>query len=192
MSILSELADQIRKSEVRSISTSKPAVVRVLPQPQPGVVKSGPGGVIFDFGPSSGHWYVDRYNALLQGSAENSQLSIAKAQKAEIDQALGKFVELGEQKFQRLAGESSSGISNHEGWNDQLSKSTDQLVVEAFNKGALENGHPKASEAPAGSTPTNQEFSKSNLQIQGETVAATSETDAALIEMMKSGGMQFE
>lgn len=147
-----------------------------------GFIKSqGQGGMIFDFGPLTGNPMADQATALLNAHGDSVQMNNAKYQSELYDKALNNFVTKGEKEFMIAHGQPFGEFSKES--KEMLDKPMDQQVAEAFAKGQLDN---KAS-TPA---VTN---SHNNVQIGvgGEVIKATSETDAALIEMMKAQGMDL-
>jgi hypothetical protein len=131
-------------------------------------VKSlGRGGIIFDFGPKTGNPMADAATELLNRNADSFQIAIAKHQNSTYQKALDTFVANGESAF-KMADTLQGSV---------LNKGFDQQVKEAFENGTLYEDL----SAPA----IKNEFNKSTLKVAGEEIKATSETDAALIEMMK-------
>ena len=184
MDILTQLANQISKGDqVKTrvapsrVSTSKP------------LIKSGPGGVLFNFGGLTGNPMVDEYNRHLNHHADHEQAAIARGQDEDYRKAINQFVEKGEYGYQQAElHEGSPGVNSE--WTSQLSGNTDQQVVEAFKKGMLDVNEQQQS--PAGGGFGLPQIKKSTIRMGGQEIVATSETDAALIEMMKSGGAEFE
>lgn len=182
MDILSQLVQQISKSELkphqpkRNVSTSKQ------------LVKSGPGGTIFNFGSFTGNPMVDNYNRHLQHHADHEQLAIAKGQAEDFEKAINTYVEKGEHGFNAVEPQQSAGVNSE--WSKQLYGNTDQQVVEAFKKGILNAN--EGQQYPANNGQGLPQITKSKITMGGQEIVATSETDAALIEMMKSGGAEFE
>jgi len=135
-----------------------------------GFVKAqGPGGIVFDFGPITGNKFADFGTELLRGG-DPIQENIANEQAAAYDKALTNFVTKG--RADAVAPVPFGNVDN--GWKDQLDKSMDQQVVEAYKSGALEE---KTVVAPS-------QYNKTEITLGGEVIKATSETDAALIELM--------
>lgn len=134
------------------------------------VVKSyGPGGIIFDFGFSTGNAVADQATALLNQNADHTQAQIVRDQVNNYEKSLEQFVQKGEQVYMQ------QGSSNMFDPHGRLDKSMDEQVKEAFEKGEFnENG-------PA----INNQYSKTEAKLGKDVIKATSETDAALIEMMK-------
>ena len=190
MSVLDDLVKSIKEKPVRSYTQSSTQTPTQRP-PQRGIVKSGAGGTIFDFGNCSGNPLIDRYNQELNHHADTTQLEIARAQQMDFQKSLGDFVEKGKDRFEaeKMLAQSSDGV--HGDWTKQLSKSTDEQIVEAFKKGELDCNENQQGPAGGGMSGPNR-FAKSSIKIGGEDVKATSETDAALIEMMKGGHFDDE
>ena len=183
MDVLEDLVKSLKeKPEARPVQ----APVRHLQAVSP-LVKSGPGGTIFNFGARTGHSIVDNYNMHLQHNADHEQASIAKGQAQDFQKALNEYVDKGEYQFnaERMEEQGGGSPGVHGGWGAQLSGSTDQQVVQAFKKGILNCNEGQTHAAGNGNLP---QFGKSTIKMGGEEIVATSETDAALIEMMKSGG----
>lgn len=188
MSVLDELAEQIRKGCGKKHKKKEAQKSISMSKPQP-LVKSGPGGVLFNFGNVTGNPMVDAYNLHLQHHADPEQLKIAKGQQTDFTRALDEFVTKGEHQYSidRAGAEEFSGV--HKSWDKQFSQSTDQQVVEAFNKGVLDVNENQQNPHGGGNLPRG-EFSKSQIKMGDENIVATSETDAALIEMMKGGALE--
>jgi len=141
----------------------------------PFVKSAGPGGVVFDFGPMTGNPVADKATVLLSRHADPTQMQIAKDQQRAYNHSLNNFVKSGHT-------EEEAGVSAgvHEGWQKSMSMPMDKQVEEAFKSGALDN-------KTSPSTPAvKNDFNKTELQLGGEVIKATSPTDAALIEMMKA------
>jgi hypothetical protein len=137
-------------------------------------VKSvGPGGMVFDFGGLTGNPLADRATALLQQHADPIQEANAQYQKNAYDKAVNDYTVKGDTEYMKTA----SPFGNvDQDWQDQLNKPMDQQVKEAFEKGMFEKDSPAVK----------NDFNKTEIQMGGQTIKATSETDAALIEMMKA------
>ncbi len=134
------------------------------------VVKSyGPGGIIFDFGFSTGNAVADQATALLNQNADHTQASIVKDQRSGFEKSLESFVEKGEQAFMQAPNESNL-FDPH----NRLGKSMDEQVKEAFAKGEFDD-----------KSPIVNQYNKTETKVGNQVIKATSETDAALIEMMK-------
>ena len=171
--ILEELAKSVRQRRV----TKKAPIQKSLPKVQ--VDRSGhirgQGGVVFDFQNTETNPLIKSYNNIMNQNADPQQIENARAQKMQHDKALHEFVAKGEYQFRRDQEQSSQG------WDDQFSKSLDKQVVDMIEKEGLGMG---TDGLPTG------EFSKSQIKMGKDNITATSETDAAIIEMMKNG--QFE
>lgn len=178
--ILSDLVSEIaiNKSEIRR---QPDRVTQPAPRRQSGLLTKGAGGVIFNFGNiGTGNPFVDQFNHLLNAHADPQQMAIAKAQRDDHTKALGKFVDMGEGVFD------SDRMVKGQNWDEVLSGSTDKAVEDAFKKGALTANPEQSSMGGGGTELPKGEFSKSQINLTGEMIQATSETDAALIEMMKN------
>jgi len=163
-----------------------PAPVQARPAPVQAkrnsfIKAEGPGGIVFDFGPLTGNKFADFGTELLRGG-DPVQESIATEQQNAYDKALTNFVTKG--RADAVAPVPFGNVDT--GWKDQLDKSMDQQVVEAYKSGALEE---KTAVAPS-------QYNKTEITLGGEVIKATSETDAALIELMlksqaapEAGGM---
>jgi len=143
-------------------------------QASTGVVKAaGPGGVQFDFGPMTGNPVADRTTLLLNQFIDPVQEQTAKDQRREISKAFTDYIHMGEAAWNAKSG-SQSGMAE---WNQVLSKSTDETIKAMHAAGQLEADGPALI----------NKHNETQIQVGGELVKATSETDAALIEMMKNG-----
>lgn len=136
----------------------------------------GPGGVIFDFGGTTGNAIADRATALLNECADPVQANNAKYTATSYQKALNEYVNKGDAAYAQQASMFGNIDKN---WGDQLNKPMDQQVKEAFEKGELDNADPSA---PA----IKNQFNQTELNLGGQVIKATSETDAAIIEMMKA------
>jgi len=204
MDILGDLVKSIQEKQQHPPPTPQQVRAQPLRAVNP-LVKSGPGGVLFNFGANAhGNPMVARYNNLLHHHADGEQLAIAKAQEQEINQAFNQYVDQGQHAYELQKGEEALGPNPgvHGGWDEQLSQSTDQQMITAFKKGIL-SGDPNQSGPAAPDVPLNKDgtpgsvgprgdFRKSSIQLGGNKIQATSETDAALIEMIQGGGGVFE
>lgn len=142
------------------------------------VRSAGVGGIVFDFGPLTGNPIADNATALLNAHGDTVQMNNAKYQASEYNKAIDSYVEKGDAAYSS----SNSPFSNLSGAAD-LDKPMDQQVAEAFAKGLLDNDK---------STPAvKNHHNEKQMSVGGEIVKATSETDAALIEMMKAQGMDL-
>jgi len=187
--VLQDLADQITKS-----GSQQPVTQRQQPRPQPQtnlgtfVKAAGPGGVIFDFSQARGNPLADRFAALLNYHSDPQQVQIAKDQHAAYQKALGNFVDLGESRFNQSSGQGSfEGV--HKAWNQQLSGSTDATIKKLYEEGKLVVDDPTSIEKGGAGMP---QFGDAKINIGNETVHATSETDQAVMEMMKGGMLDEE
>lgn len=134
--------------------------------------------MIFNFGQWTGNPVADNATALLNRHSDPVQNQIAQYQRESMAKALHTFVLTGQDP---QAEAPAGGV--HQEWERQFNKSLDQQVVEGIKSGEIpvEGGMPGA--------PGQQikgDFNKSQMQLGGETIVGQSETDAAVIEMMKS------
>jgi hypothetical protein len=142
---------------------------------------SGPGGLLFDFGGTTGNPIADRATALLNAHSDPIQASNANYNATSYQKALTDFVNKGDAAYAQQT--TMFGNIDKE-WSNQLNKPMDQQVKEAFQKGELDNADPSA---PA----IKNDFNKTELNLGGQVIKATSETDAAIIEMMKAQDMSM-
>jgi hypothetical protein len=180
--ILQELADQVQKSEGVARPVNRTRSRPVQQQPRADCVKSvGPGGVLFDFGCWTGDPNADRFTTLLHRHADPQQMQIARDQKAEFGKAMNRYVEVGQDRYER---EQSNSIDDAaKSWNKQFKGSTDAVISKLHEEGNLTiDSQTSLTKAPPGAA--SQDFAKSKTNVGGETVTARSETDAAVIEMM--------
>lgn len=144
----------------------------------------GPGGIQFDFGNSSGNAMADRITGVMQKNADPIQVQTANQQKLEHQIALGRFISKGEERYDREHGRLAD---NHN--TDNMNKSTDEIITKLYKEGNLNVEDTGSLEKSRSGM---SRHSGTQMQVGNETVKATSETDAALIEMMKSGNVNFE
>lgn len=178
LDILEGLANQLINKSVKPVE-------REAPKPQPrrlhSMIKAaGPGGIQFDFGSTTGNPIADNATRMLNQFADSTQASISSMQQQEIGQAFMQYIAKGERAFTPQG-------AIPDAWTKQLSGSTDEAIKALYERGELdcsEDGSLK-SVGPA----FRNHFNESQIQMGGELVKATSETDAALIEMMKHQGM---
>lgn len=171
---LDELVDLVKSQpQEKQVVKSEEFLRRNSVKPTKQFIKSqGLGGIQFDFGPRTGNPFADNATDLLNQFSDPIQASIAKSQRDQWEGALNSFVAQGERAY---SGEARGG--NFADPHGALNKGFDQQVKEAHEAGQLEDApHPQ--------------FSKSEITVGGEKVQATSETDAALIEMMKNGNLE--
>lgn len=179
---LQDLADSIRKSGARPAQRSVQSSVQrsVQSSVHRGVsVVKGEGGIIFNFGNSTGNPIADNATRMLNLHSDPVQAQIAVYQRESFAKALTAFVATGDDPAAQAP---SNGM--HSEWGQQFSKSLDQQVVEGIKSGQI----PVEGHLP-GAAPGQQiagEFNKSRMVVNGEEVVGQSETDAAVIEMMKS------
>ena len=185
---IDEIYDLIKGGSVEEIKEEE-RVAKAAPAPVKKSEKSeylrrshvrtaGQGGIVFDFGPLTGNPIADNATALLNRHGDAVQMNNAKYQATEYNKAIDSYVEKGDAAFSQ----ENSPFSNLNGGAD-LDKPMDQQVAEAFAKGLLDNDK---------STPAVQNHhNEKQMNVGGEVIKATSETDAALIEMMKAQGMDL-
>ena len=177
---MSDFIEELAKSVTAASKGKKRRVSKSAPSPRgnPTCVKAmGAGGVLFDFGgvqdPS-----VARFNRELNRFSDTAQQQVASSQRSEHQNALINYVNKGEQ----------GGVQNYgEIMGSHLSGDTDKIIKKLAEEGnldcnseALEKGY------------SNLKHGGETMQVGGEEVHATSETDAAVMEMMKNGNMNFE
>lgn len=144
------------------------------------IKSAGPGGLMFDFGGVTGNPIADRATALLNQHSDPVQAANAAYVQESYQKALGDFVTKGEQEYAQTATPFGHVQKDNA---RMLDKSFDQQVEEAFKKGELDN--------QPGTPAVKNEFNKTEMKLGGQVVKATSETDAALIEMMKAQGVDL-
>jgi hypothetical protein len=135
-------------------------------------VKSvGIGGIMFDFGSKTGNPIADNATALLNQFSDPVQNNNAQYQADSYRDALASYCVKGEAHTK----DATMFGNIDKAWNEQLGKSTDQQVQEMFDKGQLDASGPAVI----------NDFNKTEIKMGGEVIKATSETDAAVIEMMR-------
>ena len=142
------------------------------------IKSSGPGGVIMDFGHVTGNPIADRGTLLLNQNYDPQQNQIAKGQKEAYEKALTGYVEKGvEQQV--------PGMVDGE-WNRQLNTPIDEQMKKAHEAGALDT-NPNQTMANSNHQQMfdKSKFAQTQINVGGEVVKATSETDIAMINMMK-------
>jgi len=159
-----------RRVEPTVVKSRKRAISSV-----PFLKSAGPGGFVFDFGMTTGNPLADNATILLNQNADPAQRQVAEDQRRSMDHALTGFVQKGEAAF---SGNGNSGAGVNEAWANQMNKPMDQQVQEAFDSGALTGSERGAH--------VNPKFAKSTGTVNGESVVAMSETDAAVLEMFKA------
>lgn len=183
-----DVLDSLIKSEKeapKGVSKKEIAKMKDLHENSEGVVEKkkvipflksvGPGGMIFDFGTKTGNPLADQATALLQQNADPVQQANAYYNANSYGEALKQYVQKGEQAYMQEA--TPYGNVDKE-WSKQLNTPMDTQVKEAFEKGQLVDDNSKPAVVNS--------FNKTELNLGGQVIKATSETDAALIEMMKN------
>jgi hypothetical protein len=145
----------------------------------PFIKSQGPGGIVFDFGFKTGNALADHATALLNQNADPVQSANANYTANSYNKALESYVNKGEQAYMQ---EATPYGNVDEAWSKQLNTPMDVQVKEAFEKGQLvdDNSRPAVI----------NNFNKTEMTLGGQIIKATSETDAALIEMMRSSLVQ--
>jgi hypothetical protein len=143
----------------------------------------GPGGVLFDFGKWTGNPMADQTTRLLSQNYDPQQMQIAKSQAVAYDKSIENWVRKGEDRHLHEHGETAPGSAMNPEWAKQMNTPMDQQVAEAYKSGALDENPNQ----PVSGQFNKSQFQQTQMQVGNETVKATSETDQALIEMMKSG-----
>ena len=184
--ILEELAQKIQKSEKKPqrdfVGRLRTEVVPPKP-PSRGVIrKSGVGGVQFDFGMLTGNPMADRFTLLLQQHGDPQQMQVARDQGEAFDKALNRFIEVGENRYAREANDVG------EQWNKQITGSVDETIKKLHEEGRLVIDNPTSLADPV----SGAAYANKSIDVNGERVKAMSETDAAVMEMMKSGQLKDE
>jgi len=158
-----------------------------IQKPKGKFVKSiGNGGVVFDFGWRTGNPVADRATMALNDFPEPTEVQAALAVRNSFDQRLNEFVEMGESGFISKYNEESMDPVQmlKKGYDKVVHGSADEEVKRMYEEGTLfEEQQPKGA--------TGNQYNKSEINIGGENIRATSETDAALIEDMKRSGMDM-
>lgn len=145
-------------------------------KPSQFIKSQGPGGIYFDFGGVTGNPLADNATALLNTTVDPIQASIVAMQKSEMDKAMMKYIEKGHDAYTREAmGFDGNNVTDPHG---ALNKPMDVQVKESFEKG----------EFGGNNTPAPVTVKKGDTTMtlpNGEVIKGMSETDAAVIEMMK-------
>jgi len=153
-------------------------------KPLPNMVKAmGPGGIVFDFGYWTGNHHADSFTRLLNLHSDPQQSEIAKGQAGEHERMLTEYVAKGEHQF--TSEKQTNGEGVHREWSKQFDTSTDEAIKGMAERGELEcNG--------SGGPAVQNKYNETQMSVGSEIVKATSETDQAVIEMMKSGNFNIE
>lgn len=138
------------------------------------IAKSGPGGVIFDFGDKTGNPMADNFSELLNQFSEPAQTAVANFQAKQMSKSLYDYVEMGEHKY-------TDHVMKKSEPDEYADKSTDDIIKALAEKGELD-----CSEHGSGpGIHVKGDFNKSRMQLNGEEIVAQSETDAAVLDMHK-------
>lgn len=143
------------------------------------IKSAGHGGIVFDFGHLTGNPIADNATMLLNQFADPIQSQTATYQRESYNDAIVEYTRKGDAGYTK---EKTPFGNVEKGWGDQLNKPMDQQVKEAFEAGALSEG--------GGSQPASK-FGETKMNLGGSMIKAMSETDAAVIEMMKASGMEM-
>jgi len=150
----------------------------------PLVKSAGRGGVQFNFGHLTGCALADNATAILNRHADPIQAETVRQQRQDINKAFGDYIEVGEDQWQnRMVMRDGSPM---EQWTKQLGSSTDNTIKSLYEKGELdcsEVGMPSVGPA------IRNVYNKSEITMGSEVIKATSETDAELIKLMNSQGL---
>ena len=175
-----DFLDELAKSVSSRLASPKILKSSVRPTRRNSIVKSsGPGGIQFDFGMYTGNAIADNATMLLNRFGDATQSQIAASQRNEISASFDRFIEKGEQRFV------PSGMIPDE-WTKQIAGSADDAIKAMHERGEL-NCSDDGSVNSVGPAVINRHNS-TEISMGGELVKATSETDAAIIEMMKHQG----
>lgn len=167
---LDVLLDLIKATPTLTMTKkSVPAPVARRDMSNPFVKASGAGGIVMDFGSRTGNPHADQFTALLERHGDVTQKYIAADQAKSYEKALNDYVTQGDSTY--MAKNNGPGVD--------LDTPMDKQVANEFAKAQTQANHAKKS------------FGQSTLMVGAENVQATSETDAALIEMMKTSGVDF-
>jgi hypothetical protein len=142
------------------------------------IAKSGPGGLLFDFGNTTGNPVADNMTRHLNHFADPTQEAIVTDQRALFSKAINEYVDQGEHVYH--ANQQKTGFKD-----EGLSKSTDERVVEMLKSGELDC---ESTSLNGPGQNIKGDFNKSAITVGGEKAVAQSPTDAAVVEMMKNIG----
>jgi hypothetical protein len=183
---LEDLANRLRKGEWPASPAGRPQQRPTRPvqqavAPSSFLKSAGPGGLVFDFGDATGNPIADNFTTILNRFCDPTQESIVRMQRQQFAKAQADYVASGVQPEE-------GGEGAQAAWNTQLSKSFDEQTAEAIRKGEIPvaPGVPGESSRPAPGRVVKGNFNETTMQLGGEQLVAQSETDAAVIEMMKS------
>jgi len=163
-SLIEMISDQ---TDVRKLKRVHENTVQRPQVPYQFVRSMGKGGIVFNFGTKTGNIFADKATELLTQNADPIQQATVQNQDQAYQKALDSYVQTGQATVEM---QTTTGKT--------LEKGFDEQVKEAYENGTLYDDPSK----PA----VKNEYNKSQLKMNGEVIKATSETDAALIEMMQS------
>lgn len=154
---------------------------------------SGPGGVTFDFGPTTGNPIADNFQKHLNDFSEPQQESIIRGQTESFNNAMDEFCTKGEKNYNNKHHDMTSDGTVHPDMNDKLSGSFDEQTSKAIKEGSVQVQEGFVPQANAGGELNTgdtgpaviNEYNKTEITMGGEVIKATSETDQALIEVMR-------
>jgi hypothetical protein len=145
------------------------------------VKSSGPGGMVFDFGHRTGNPIADMTTDLLNRHGDPTQSAVANDQQMATDRAVTEYVEKGDGEFTAERSDSTGDGSVHKGWD--LDTPMDKQVENAYAQEKLD----KSVETPA----VTNDFNETTMNLDGQIIKATSETDAQLIKEMQRQGIDL-
>lgn len=193
MSELDDLVDLIKSAEQKPVQQVQRPVRRVK-KANRFVRSMGPGGTVFDFGRWTGNPIADRTTMLLQEMGDPVQAAQAQNSERLFRGAVDKFAVLGEQ-----------GYNN---WRNQVPQNPVPEAREQVQSHGAPSGFHGVSSAPEvqksqpapqpqQSVPTPAQhqpidFHRTEINVLGQTVKASSETDAGVVELVKAQGIDFQ
>ena len=158
-------------------SPNKAASANKIMEPKNFMRSRGPGGAVFDFGPATGNPIADHTTKMLNQNADPEQFRVAKGQQESFRKALDTSVSKG-------TVEAAPGQVDPE-WDKMLNTPIDDQVKKAHEEGALDVNPMQSTSHGGGPDFSKSKHQSTQMNLGGDTIKATSETDAALIEMMK-------
>jgi hypothetical protein len=147
----------------------------------PHIKAIGKGGIVFDFGDMTGNKIADEYTQILRSHSDPVQNSTVQYQNESYNKALVDYVNAGGAKNDQTEQTAVGTVAK--GWGDMLNKPMDEQVKEAMASGAFD-GNTEMGKVKG-------EFNAAQINVGGEIVKGQSETDAAVIEMMKAQGVDL-